>query len=372
MASKTVSQRRWRDLILGLALLSITTVIMAIGFELVSRAKFGTRAPFSTRGMLRPSADFSYPLHEWTPGARGIYRGLPLRINRDGFIGGEYSKHRLEGIQRIVVIGDSIAAGWGLERISDSFANRLEQRLNKAGMAVEVLNLAVPGYDAYESVVRLKSIGIAFQPDVIVYVLCTNDMLHAAGHPTPEVTRASNYDERSFLWHFTWWRFAYLQKVSAAGQHIPYRTVVGDKTVPMSEDKTLEQLHSQIDDLTDSRFFRDRADGYDSRLGIGHFEYAMRQLASMGAEHGFHTLVVTVPHLSSHQSDGRLLAYKIVSHILEKYALTQIDLMGAYQSIGFDELRSVDWDNIHPNARGHAEMARAVAPRVRQRIELTQ
>lgn len=362
MAAKKALQGRLRELLSGLALLALTTAVMVVGIEVVSRVKLGDKAPYSTRGMLRPSDSFPYPLHEWTPGARGVYRGLAVDINMDGFIGPDYSEHPADGTERIIVIGDSIAAGWGLDTAADSFANRLEEHLRHSGRRAEVLNLAVPGYDAYESVMRLQHLGLRFQPDIVIYLLCLNDMLHAAGRPTPEATRAANYARRSPLWHLTWWRFRHLRKIAAEGRHIPYATIVGDEWLPPSEDETLDQLHSEIGELGDPGFFRDRDDGYDPWLGIGHFEYAMRQLASMSVEHGFHTLVVEIPYLVSEVSAGRELANQIADHIVDKYSLPHIDLRPVFQALGFRELKAFDWDHIHPNARGHEAMASAVEP----------
>ncbi|MGE3578886.1 MAG: arylesterase [Vicinamibacterales bacterium] len=45
---------------------------------------------------------------------------------------------------RIVVLGDSLAAGYGLER-GESFPDRLQQRLDAAGYAFEVANISVSG-----------------------------------------------------------------------------------------------------------------------------------------------------------------------------------------------------------------------------------
>ena len=90
----------------------------------------------------------------------------------------------------------------------------------------------------------------------------------------------------------------------------------------------------------------------------------MRRFASLAQQNRFRTLVVRVPYLSSRENEGRRLAEKIAAYILDKYQLPRLDLHEAYRSIGYRKLQHVDWDRIHPNARGHAEMARLVASKI--------
>src|SRR5262245_50126100 len=46
---------------------------------------------------------------------------------------------------RIVILGDSLTAGYGLQLVSDSFPGRLQQHLDDAGLNYEIVNMGVSG-----------------------------------------------------------------------------------------------------------------------------------------------------------------------------------------------------------------------------------
>ncbi len=68
---------------------------------------------------------------------------------------------------RIVVLGDSLAAGYGLEP-EESFPARLQQRIDAAGLAYEVSNVSVSGDTSAGGVRRLD---YALDGDVRVVIL---------------------------------------------------------------------------------------------------------------------------------------------------------------------------------------------------------
>ncbi len=74
---------------------------------------------------------------------------------------------------RIAVLGDSLAAGYGLSE-SDAFAARLEAVLRAAGHAVEVQNASVSGDTTAGGRSRLSWL-LADTPDVVIVELGAND-----------------------------------------------------------------------------------------------------------------------------------------------------------------------------------------------------
>jgi acyl-CoA thioesterase-1 len=85
---------------------------------------------------------------------------------------------------RILVLGDSLAAGYGLAA-EDAFPMRLEQSLRAAGRNVEVINAGVSGDTTAGGLARLDW-ALADQPQVVIIELGANDALR--GLP-PEQTR---------------------------------------------------------------------------------------------------------------------------------------------------------------------------------------
>ncbi len=106
------------------------------------------------------------------PNLRALNAGALYETNSAGFRGRERAPKKPPGGFRIVVIGDSIAMGWGVSE-ADSYAARLEALL---GAQSEVLNFGVAGLDAVEAVERYHTKALAFEPDLVVYGFTLNDL----------------------------------------------------------------------------------------------------------------------------------------------------------------------------------------------------
>jgi lysophospholipase L1-like esterase len=98
------------------------------------------------------------------------------RINSAGFRDREFAREKPPGVFRIVVIGDSVTFGHP-DFSRESYTKHLERLLNAAsgGLAFEVLNLGVIGYDVTRSAERLRLLGLPHQPDLILYGYVLND-----------------------------------------------------------------------------------------------------------------------------------------------------------------------------------------------------
>lgn len=119
----------------------------------------------------RPDASLSYALR---PGWSGVHQGPDFRVRVDvnplGMRWVERTAEKLAGAQRVLLLGDSLAFGWGVE-YDASFAARLERAAR-----VEVLDAAVPGYSADQHWIYLRERGFALAPDLILLAASTNDV----------------------------------------------------------------------------------------------------------------------------------------------------------------------------------------------------
>jgi len=113
------------------------------------------------------------------PGATGhIHDGnidYRVRINREGFRDPERSLVKPAGSKRIVVLGDSVTWGWGVDN-GERYTDLLEARL---GPGVEVINLAVPGYGTDQHYWNLERNGWSYEPDLVLYCVVMNDLFEA-------------------------------------------------------------------------------------------------------------------------------------------------------------------------------------------------
>lgn len=87
---------------------------------------------------------------------------------------------------KIVVLGDSLTAGYGLSR-ADAFPAKLERALKDRGQFVTVVNAGVSGDTAAMGLARMDQ-SIARDTDAVIVELGANDMLR--GFP-PDITRAA-------------------------------------------------------------------------------------------------------------------------------------------------------------------------------------
>jgi hypothetical protein len=129
-------------------------------------------------------------LHEVHPGRGWLYGLRPgaegrisetgdafYRINADGFRGPRHVRPRPDAVSRVVVLGDSVAFGYGVEEAA-AFPRVLEQQLaaHVPSRRIEVVNLGVGGYNPWNEAQLLADVGLGYQPDLVLAQFCINDL----------------------------------------------------------------------------------------------------------------------------------------------------------------------------------------------------
>jgi lysophospholipase L1-like esterase len=84
----------------------------------------------------------------------------------------ERSISKPSGVQRVLLLGDSVVEGTNIRELDDTIAGRPEQLY---GPGTEVLNFGVSGYCTRAEIELLETKGLAFDPDVVVIVFVEND-----------------------------------------------------------------------------------------------------------------------------------------------------------------------------------------------------
>ena len=116
------------------------------------------------------------PLLGWAhePGQEGIFETpqfrTAVRINENGLRDQGHSYERQNDIERILVLGDSFAWGYGVEE-SERFSQRLEEALG-----VDVINAGVSGYSTDQELLWYRNEGIKYETDLVILVLAGNDV----------------------------------------------------------------------------------------------------------------------------------------------------------------------------------------------------
>ncbi|MCH8147796.1 MAG: hypothetical protein IH987_07355 [Planctomycetes bacterium] len=102
---------------------------------------------------------------------------LHTTLNSLGCRDKEWSIEKPTGVRRIAFVGDSFAYGWGLKRVEDRFTERVAARFaDRASGAVEVMNVAKPGWGTEDQMAPVADLVTRFGVDEIVLCYVPNDI----------------------------------------------------------------------------------------------------------------------------------------------------------------------------------------------------
>ena len=107
------------------------------------------------------------------------YRGLS---NSLGFRDHEHELTKPSGVKRIIVIGDSVAAGLWVDKDEDTFPLQITPLLDKRGVKTETLNFSVCGYNTQQEVETLRLKGLQYSPDIVILQYTLNDRFQDDGN----------------------------------------------------------------------------------------------------------------------------------------------------------------------------------------------
>ena len=129
---------------------------------------------------------------------RSLLCGVEIKTNSLGIRAEkDYVLPKPAHTKRILVLGDSITMGWGVE-FKDTYASRLEDLLNKnLSQYFEVINAGVGNYNSICELAALKKF-LNLEPDLIILGFYINDLEN-----TPYLYRLSYLAKKySFLYAF--------------------------------------------------------------------------------------------------------------------------------------------------------------------------
>ncbi len=180
---RRVSKLRRRLLLAALLLgigVVVPCVLLEIGLRILDPVHTGElleRERFAADVLTRDPADGSLALK---PGSEGVLFGHRHQTGEHGFRGAPFPSVKAPDTFRVLVVGDSVAYGWGVAE-DEAFPAVAEKLLNQGahpGLAgrpkVEVLTAACPGWGAPNYLKFLASQELA--PDCVVVTLINNDL----------------------------------------------------------------------------------------------------------------------------------------------------------------------------------------------------
>lgn len=264
------------------------------------------------------------------------YRG---KANRMGYRDRDHDIAKPAGVYRVVVLGDSIAAGLYISRYENTFPALLEVRLRELGLDAEVINLSVNGYNTQQEVETLKDRGLQFSPDLVLLAYCVNDRQMSGNNVLLRLLAKKQEQDRlsevmgswlvrnSHLFRLFWYRL-----LPDAGPALP---------------PAYESLR------------QDTVEKYLAELG------------RLQEEHRFQTLIASFPLLLNLDQpygprwESERLA---IIRLSEQYGLNHLDLLPPFRACELESDEKISFEGLHPNATGHRCAAEAVAEHIAQSL----
>jgi lysophospholipase L1-like esterase len=169
--------RRVRLIIMGLLPTVVVLVLAEAGLRYV-RAPTEADPFVGGAGRLHQPARDPVLIYEVLPGAQTVRDGVAIAINAAGFRDDAFPATLPDEVYRIVVLGDSVAWGWGVP-MPAAFSQVLERQLHERRWPPRaspiVYNLAVDGYSTAQKIRLLETRGLALQPSLVLLSYVLND-----------------------------------------------------------------------------------------------------------------------------------------------------------------------------------------------------
>ncbi len=326
-----------------------------------------------------------------------LFFGYPGRANRLGYRDRDHARTKPPGTYRIVVIGDSVAAGWGVEETADLFAPRLERLLNeKRGNELrgggggdgsedgttgyegpnrfEVLNFAVTGYNTAQQVETLASRGLAFDPDLVIVAYCLNDRwppdLRLVAALREMAAEEASAGHRPVLAAEAGRGFTRLLYASALYRLVRFRVFAKDfETAELPALDTVEGEVGPVDSQGRPTLEGTRVvlgPGGEPISGAPGVRAAFQRLGGLAADEGFEVLVAIFPH---QKRPYRYRAHhRQVAGFAEAEGFAVLDLIGTFRSCHEASGEAMAFDRFHLTEAGHSCAARALAGELEARL----
>ena len=256
--------------------------------------------------------------HEHIPNADAVLESVSIRTNAWGLRGGPVSEAPGPGVRRILMLGSSIALGWGVEE-DKVVSSVLEKKLGASGMKVEVLNAGIGNYNAERYIERFLTRLAPLQPTdllVLAFVRDGEELEQGGG----------NVLLRNSEFALTTW-------------------VAIERVFKRSGEASLVDHYRRI------------YEPGSPALAVMKAEFA--KLAKYSREHDIRVTMAMVPDIHSLDNYPLGFVHDVFAQTARENGFAYLDLLPVFRNLTPQDVWAMPGDP-HPNARGHALMAEAI------------
>jgi lysophospholipase L1-like esterase len=298
--------------------------------------------PVANRFKLRPSTTITVPER---------YGDIVYHLNRRGYRDDEPDTG--SGVRRIVLLGDSVAFGLGVDQ-DRIFAALLERRLrDETGRPWDVDNLAIFAYQTANELAALEEDGLQLRPELVLVQFYMNDfsIFSPAGGAAPP---RSLIDRLTALKNRLVYRSAFYRRLHQAGAGLAYLAL---------HDARRRWFTESLNDAEPRGEFAMLASTPDDGR-IAAFR-ALSRIREVARSAGARTLVLLTPdevQLYTSRYDG---INRRIAAFCRRQGIDLYDPLPALRTS--PDRRSFYLDGVHLTPQGHRRMADLLFAELRSR-----
>lgn len=336
---------RKRSLVYAVAV----TVVMAGALEVAVR---GLRSVLRMEPEV-PSLHLPHATRLWVmkPGVDWVNPKGKHRVvtNSMGLRNPEIPDGPRRGGRRILVLGDSVSFGYGVDE-GESWPRVLERLLEEkrgeGGAPVEVVNAGVLGYGTYQEAETLREFGPRLVPDLVLLQFYPNDPLE--NYTYRPLSRIERLLPRSAVYNVL--RGFYLA-LRGAREYRVFDDPEGEreafrKSVALAKERLGTRQEEAVFSLREPEILREC---------WARTAEAVRRTAAEAGRGGIPLVAVAFPSMSQVMGSNSSTVYQdSLAAICGRFGVPLIDLLESFA--GEPGL----YRGLHPNADGYAEAARVV------------
>lgn len=258
--------------------------------------------------------------HEHIPNSSAVLQSTDIRINAWGLRGGAVSDKPAVGTRRILLLGSSIALGWGVPE-DKVVSTLLEQKLRALGQNVEVLNAGIGNYNAERYVERFLTRLAPLRPSDLLVLAFVRDGEELAQGSGNILLRHSQLAATAWI--------------------------AGNRLFARSGEASLVEHYKAI------------YQPGSTALATMRSEFA--KLAAYARANSIRVTMAMVPDIHILGEYPLLFVHDIFAQTARENGFAYVDLLPVFRGLKPQEIWAMPGDP-HPNARGHDLMAGAIYP----------
>lgn len=306
-------------------------------------------APESHIGNIRLVDD---PVLNWRfiPHSRVQDGKIGVVYNSIGFRDSEHPKLKPPGVRRVVIVGDSVTEGSGVEA-DEIFSSWLQRIL---GPQYEVINLGMSGLNTPQEVHILEVEGLDYDPDVVILNFVLND--------------CDFFSEFHAAKQFVQDKDAKIGLLGDIGIDPRIKRLLKSSAFVYFLKSRVEHLIGMVTGKGESNYYLNlwSQDYCHQRIAEG-FE----KLTDLQARNSFQVHVLIWPLLVEYNPYAFAHIHERVKQEAEKRGFQVLDLYEAFASTSYRKLQLTAEDNVHPNGEGHRLAAERYVAWRREQAPLT-